>query len=361
MTTTFDSLGETTTRPSSLAGRFRALPKRALMVMGLAAAAIVGGGLWIASPAASVSTDDAYVKADTTIVAPKVHGLIAQVLVRDNQRVTAGQPLIQIDPDDYRQAVTSAEADVAAAEAALDQQTAQESLAAANARAASASVRSADAERARADADRSRFDVLVQSGDVSRRTAEQMRATAASADADADKSRAALAASEEQVTVVAKMRGQLEAAVAKAKAALSVARLNLDHTIIRAPVSGIVGDRQAQIGEYVQPGTALMTVVPMNTIYVVANYKETQTSRMLVGQHVRVRIDALPGRDFDGVVESFAPASGSETSLLPFEPATGNFTRVVQRIPVRIRILPGQKDVERLRPGLSADVRVDLS
>src|SRR6185437_945138 len=131
-------------------------------------------------------------------------------------------------------------------------------------------------------------------------------------------------------------------------------------TIVRAPVSGIIGDRQAQIGGYVQPGTQLMTIVPMTTLYLTANFKETQTARMLVGQRVRFTIDAVPGKTFDGEVESFAPGSGSEFSLLPFEPATGNFTRIVQRVPVRVHILPGQDGAERLRPGLSADVRVDL-
>jgi membrane fusion protein (multidrug efflux system) len=164
----------------------------------------------------------------------------------------------------------------------------------------------------------------------------------------------------QQQNVTARTRGQLLAALAKAKAALSLARQNLEHTIIRAPVAGQVGDRQAQTGEFVAPGTQLLTIVPMDTIYVTANFKETQTARMLIGQHVRVKIDALPGKSFDGEVESFAPASGSEFSLLPFEPATGNFTRIVQRVPVRVRILPGQEGHERLRPGLSADVTVDL-
>jgi membrane fusion protein (multidrug efflux system) len=187
-----------------------------------------------------------------------------------------------------------------------------------------------------------------------------MRATAISASADADKSRAAYAASVQQQNVTARTRGQLLAVLAKTKAALSLAKQNLEHTIIRAPVSGQIGDRQAQTGEFVSPGTQLLTIVPMDTIYVTANFKETQTARMLVGQHVRLTIDALPGKTFDGDVESFAPASGSEFSLLPFEPATGNFTRIVQRVPVRVRILPGQDGHERLRPGLSADVTVDL-
>jgi len=350
---------ETTTVPSA-SSRLKALPKRALIATGIAILLGLGGAGWIAWPASSVTTDDAYVKADSTIVAPKVQGLIARVLVRDNQAVKAGQPLIEIDPEDYAQAVQSAEADVASAQASLDEQNAQAALAAANVRAADAAIRSAQAEAARAQADGRRFGQLGAEGFVSRSQADQMRATALSATADADKSRAAYAASVQQQNVTDRTRGQLLAALAKAEAALSLARQNLEHTIVRAPVSGQVGDRQAQIGEYVSPGTQLLTIVPMDTIYVAANFKETQTARMLIGQHARVTIDALPGKAFDGTVESFAPASGSEFSLLPFEPATGNFTRIVQRVPVRIRILPGQDGHDRLRPGLSADVRVDL-
>jgi membrane fusion protein (multidrug efflux system) len=356
MTATFDSA----TGTLGMAPRTRRLPLRVIGIGLLGLAAIVAGGLWIASPPSAVSTDDAYVKADSTVIAPKVQGLISAVLVRDNQKVAAGQALIQIDPEDYQQTVMSAEADVASAAAALAQQSAQEALASANTRAAAASIRSADAEKSRATAERTRYDALVASGSVSHSQADTVRATALTSDADAEKSRAAFAASQQQERAVLQTRAQLNAALAKAKAALSQARLNLSHTIIRAPVAGVVGDRQAQIGEYVQPGTQLMTVVPLNTIYVLANFKETQTARMLAGQHARIDIDALPGHSFDGEVESFAPGSGSEFSLLPFEPATGNFTRIVQRLPVRIRIYPGQQDSERLRPGLSADVTVRL-
>jgi len=359
MTTTFESAE--VPAAGSRFHRLRAAPKRALVV-GLGAVALaLTGAWWIALPASSVSTDDAYVKADSTIIAPKVHGLIAEVLVRDNQHVRAGQPLVRIDDDDYQQAVQAAEADVQAAEAALAQQQSQLGLASANMRAAGAEIRAADAESVRASSDRKRFDALVATGDVSRRQAEEMRAVAASANASADKSRAAYAASQQQVAVVTQTRGQLQAQLAKAQAALHLAQQNLTHTVVRAPVDGVVGDRQAQIGEYVQPGTQLMTVVPMNTVYVVANFKETQTTRMLAGQKVRVNIDALPSHDFTGEVESFAPGSGSEFSLLPFEPATGNFTRIVQRVPVRIHLDPGQQGSERLRPGLSANVKVRLS
>jgi membrane fusion protein (multidrug efflux system) len=356
-TATYDSAIGRPLAPS----RVRRLPLRALGVAGMAAAAIAVGTAWIASPATSVSTDDAYVKADSTIVAPKVQGLIAEILVKDNQAVEAGQPLIRIDPEDYRQAVSAAVADVAYAEAALAQEAAQEQLAAANVRAADAAIRSADAETARADSDWKRFEALVANGSVARRDAEQKRATALTAEADADKSRAALAASEQQVTAIVRSRGQLSAALEKAKAALSLARQNLSHTIITAPVAGVVGARQVQIGEYVQPGTQLMTIVPMDTIYVQANFKETQTARMIPGERVHIQIDALPGHTLEGQVESFAPASGSEFSLLPFEPATGNFTRIVQRVPVRIRLEDGQAGLDHLRPGLSANVTVDLS
>jgi membrane fusion protein (multidrug efflux system) len=361
MTTTYDAAIPVTGRAPGKLDRLRALPRRALIVAGSAAAAIILGGAWIAMPASSVSTDDAYVKADNTIIAPKISGLVSAVLVRENAHVVAGQELIRIDDEDYAQAVASAEADVASAEALLAQQSAQESLAAANVTASETAIRAADAERVRADADRRRYDALVKSANISRRDAERVRATAVAAEADADKVRAAYAASREQQSVVAHSRAQLQAALAKARASLSMAKLNLAHSVIRAPVAGIVGDRQVQIGEYVQPGSQLMTIVPADTIYVAANFKETQTARMLAGQKVHVKIDALPGHGFDGVVESFAPASGSEFALLPFEPATGNFTRIVQRLPVRIHIDPGQEGAERLRPGLSAKVTVDLT
>ncbi|HEX3808284.1 MAG TPA: HlyD family secretion protein [Rhizomicrobium sp.] len=357
MTTTFD----TAVRTPPAISRLKRLSSKPALIAGGALVLALAGALWILMPASSVSTDDAYSKADSTVVAPKVQGLIARILVRDNQHVRAGQPLIQIDPEDYAQAVDAAKADVAAARAALTEQAAQVGLAQANVNAASASIRSADAASVRASADRTRYEALVKGGDVSRSQADQARATAVSASADADKSRAALAASQQQRVAVERSGDQLRAALQKAQATLAQAELNLSHTIVRSPVNGVVGDRQAQTGEYVQPGTQMMTIVPLQTIYVTANFKETQTARMLVGQPVQVSFDALPTDTFNGEVESFAPGSGSEFSLLPYEPATGNFTRIVQRLPVRIKIYPGQKDANRLRPGLSADVTVQFN
>jgi len=354
MTTAFETIAPPITRP-------RTIPRRAVLVAAAALAAIVAGVLWIAAPASSVSTDDAYLKTHSTLVAPKVQGLIAKVLVRDNQSVKAGDPLLEIDAEDYRQAVASAAADLATAQAALAQHPAQNALARANAEAASAAIRAAEAESTRATADRTRFDTLVQTGDISRSQADRARATALTAKAEADRSKAAYQASLEQANVITRTQAQLSAAVQKARAALSLAKQNLARTVVRAPISGIVGDRQAEVGNYVQPGTQLMTIVPMHTLYLTANFKETQTARMLVGQKVYFTVDALPGKSFEGRIESFAPGSGSEFALLPFEPATGNFTRIVQRVPVRIHILPGQQGLEKLRPGLSADVTVRLN
>jgi len=195
MTTAFDRAA---VRPTITFPNLRRLPLRAIGIAGAAAVAIAAGAGWITAPATSVSTDDAYVKADSTIIAPRVQGLIAEILVRDNQTVTAGQPLVRIDPEDYQQAESAGEADVAFAESALVQQSAQAELASANSRAADAAIRSADAERVRADADRVRFEALAANGSVARREAEQKRATAVSAEAETDKSRAAYAASQQQ-------------------------------------------------------------------------------------------------------------------------------------------------------------------
>ncbi len=326
-------------------------------------------------PKASVSTDDAYIAADSSTVAPKVRGLVAEVLVAHNQRVTKGMPLIRIDAEEYDAKVAAAAADVQNAQAAVEAARAafvaldaEEELAASNVRAAQATIRSADAENARAAADRKRYDKLEGTGYVARRMVDQIRATALAAQSSADRSRAELDVSRNQAAVTGAKRAALtaalaqsEAAVAQAQAALSLAKQDQENAVIRAPIDGVVGDRQVEPGDYVQAGTRLMTIVPLDAIYVTANFKETQTARMIVGQPATIAVDALPGVRFKGTVESFAPASGSQFSLLPFEPGTGNFTKVVQRIPVRIALLPGQAELARLRPGLSTTARVRLT
>jgi membrane fusion protein (multidrug efflux system) len=348
--------------------------RRTLLAVGAAVALALGGAAWIALPRGSEATDAAYVAADSTVVAPKVRGLVASVLVSHNQRVHAGDPLVRIDPEEFDARVAAAQADllsaqatVAGARAALVSLDAEQRLASASVHAAETSIRSADAQSVRASADQARFDALVASGAVSRRDADQYRAAAVTAASDAAHSRAELQVSQSQAGVTAAKRASLQAAlsqalaaVAHAQAALDLARQDQAHALVRAPIDGVVGDRQVEAGDFVQPGTRLMTLVPLAQVYVTANFKETQTARMLVGQPATIKVDALPGVSFHGHVDSFAPGSGSQFSLLPFEPGTGNFTKIVQRVPVRIAFDAGQEDVAKLRPGLSTTVTVRL-
>jgi len=348
--------------------------RKALFAVGAAVAIAAAGALYIAAPKGSVSTDAAYVQADSSVAAPKVRGLISEVLVRHNQTVKKGDPLVRIDPEEFDARAGSAAADlqnaeasVQSAQAALVSLDAEEKLAAANVRAAETSIRSSDAQNQRADADRKRYDNLVASGAVARRDADTFRAAAITAQSDADHSRALLDVSRNQAAVIGAKRAtlqaalaQAQAAVARAQSALALAKQDQDHALIRASIDGVVGDRQVEPGDYVQPGTRLLTIVPMASLYVTANFKETQVARMLPGQPAVIKVDALPGVKLKGEVDSFAPGSGSQFSLLPFEPGTGNFTKIVQRVPVRIRFEPGQAGLERLRPGLSTTVVVKL-
>jgi membrane fusion protein (multidrug efflux system) len=352
----------------------RKVSKRTLIASGAAIAAAVGGAAWTTASPSSQSTDDAYVAADATSVAPKVRGLVADVLVRDNQSVKAGDPLVRIDPEEFTARVASAEADlsdavanVAAAHAALVSLDAEEKLAAANITATRTAIRASSAEATRAEADQKRYDVLVASGAVAKRDADTYRTAAIGAQQAAARATAMLAVSQSEANVTSAKRASLNAALQKAEAqrlraaaALDLARQDQRHTLIRAPIDGTIGNRQVRVGDYVQPGSRLLTLVPLHALYVTANFKETQTRDMRVGQPATISVDALGGK-LAGHVESFAPGSGSTFSLLPFEPGTGNFTKIVQRVPVRIRFDADQQNVDRLRPGLSVTARVRFS
>lgn len=282
---------------------------RTLLAVGVALAVAVGGATYIVMPKASEATDAAYVQADSSVVAPKVRGLVAEVLVRHNQPVKRGDPLVRIDPEEFDARVASATADlqnaraaVAAARAAIVSLNAEEDLAASNMRAAQSSIRAADAQSERAQADRARYDALVASGWVARRDADQYRATAISAQSDADRSRAQFDVSRNQASVthakaatLAANLAEAGAGVARAQAALNLALQDQSHTLIRAAIDGVVGDRQVEPGDYVQPGTRLLSIVPLNALYVTANFKETQVARMMVGQPAKIKFDALDG------------------------------------------------------------------
>jgi membrane fusion protein, multidrug efflux system len=348
--------------------------RKAVIAVGGALIVGVAGVVWIAAPKSSVSTDNAYLQADSSVIAPKVRGLVAEVLVQHNQPVKRGDALIRIDSEEFDARVASAAAQLQnaqaqrdAARAALVSLDAEEQLAASSVRAAQATIHSTDAQRDRAAADRKRFDDLVGVGYVAKHDADQYRAAAISAQADTERSRAQFDVTRNQAAVTHAKRltlqanlAQAEAAIAENQAALDLAKQDQAHTVIRAPIDGVVGDRQVEPGDYVQPGTRLITVVPLDSLYVIANFKETQTTRMIPGQAAEIEVDAFPGRVLKGQVDSFAPGSGSQFSLLPFEPGTGNFTKIVQRVPVRIRLNADQHGALALRPGLSTTVTVRL-
>jgi membrane fusion protein (multidrug efflux system) len=351
------------------------LDRRVIIAVGAALVVAAGGVFYIQSAKAWAGTDDAYVQADKTAVAPKVRGLISEIDVADNQPVRAGQVLLKLDAEEYDAKAEAAAADllaaqasVEAAKAALTSHSAEETLAASTVRETETSIRAADAQSQRAGADDARYRRLVEGGAVAQHDADQYRAAAVTAQAEADRSRLALEVSRNQQSLTQSRRAvllaslaQAEAAEAKARAALDLAHQDQTNSVIRAPISGVVAARQAQAGDYVQPGTRLLTLVPASGLYVTANFKETQTARMVVGDAAVVRVDALPGVKLTGVVESLAPGSGSEFALLPFEPGNGNFTKIVQRVPVRVRLDPGQPQAANLRPGLSATVSVKLA
>jgi membrane fusion protein (multidrug efflux system) len=357
------------------AGKRHAAPTRRTMIVGaVALVAAIGGSLYIVAPASTQTTDDAYISADATVVAPKVRGLIAQVLVQDNQVVHTGDLLVRIDPEEFdaRVATASAEladakAGVASAKAALVSLNAEERLASANVRASASATNAAKAQAERATADHLRYEKLVATGTVTVRDTDALRATATTAEQEVARASALYDVSKNSETVTKAKRAMLEAAlqkaeatVARASAALDLTRQDQRHAAVVAPIDGIVGNRQVQQGDYVQPGSRLLTLVPLHERYITANFKETQTGRIQAGQLAHIEIDALPGHEFFGTVESLAPGSGSRFSLLPFEPGTGNFTKIVQRVPVRIRFDPNQANLDQLRPGLSATVKVAL-
>jgi len=336
-----------------------ALKKRLpLIAGGLAAVAlIIGGFVWWQGKQRWEATDNAFVQADTTSVSPQIDGYVVEVLVADNQRVEAGQVLLRLDDKDAKAGVVAAEANLAAVTAAVsnvDARAVQEQATIAS-RAASVSQAQAQADLAAQQV--ARYDQLAQQGWVSQQRIDTERASARTAQASVAEAQAALVAEQRSVGVLGSSRSQSLAAVEQARAQLDQARLTLERTVIRAPVSGVVGARGVRIGQYVRPGGQVLSIVPLGDAYIVANFKETQVDRLRLGQTVHISADAFPGEALTGHIDSFAPATGSEFAMIPIENATGNFTKITQRVPVRIRI---DRAGATLRPGLSVTVKVDL-
>lgn len=351
--------------PSSGAtpARVRGLGAKRLGIYAAAALAalliLAYGYHWVTVGRFIESTDDAYVGGDITVIAPKVAGFIAQVAVNDNQRVEAGQLLIKLDDRDYRAALARAQAAAEAQRATLANLQATHQLQLAVIAQARAGVTAADAEVTRAHDDQVRFKDLSARSAASVQVFQKADADYKQAVAQATRARAAVDASERQLEVIETQKRQTTAALAEAVASVELATLNLSYTELRAPIAGVVGNRSARTGAYAAVGTQLLSLVPAQGLWVDANFKESQLARMQPGQRVRITADVLPGHEFVGHVGSLAPATGAQFSVLPAENATGNFTKIVQRVPVRIALDGDAATLGRLRPGLSVSADVD--
>lgn len=316
--------------------------------------------MWTAT-SATQSTDNAYVRAEISKLSARISGNVVSMTADDFQPVKAGDLLVAIDPRDYQTKVDQAKAVLDAAVAQLSNLANQENLQQAAIQQAEAQllVANTNAELAQQEADRQTN--LLKSGSGTQQKTDQAVSQARATQATTVASQAALNSSKAQLQVISGQRDQLRANVDGAKASLDAAELNLSYTKIYAPFDGVVSERPVHVGDYVTVGSNLTTLVPLPKVYVIANFKETQLMQMKRDQSVFLTVDALPGKHFIGHVTRVAPASGSQFALLPADNATGNFTKVVQRIPVRIDLDEGQADLGSLRPGMSSVVTVSVN
>ena len=337
--------------------------RKRLLLIAIAIAALAGGSYesvyYVNTGRFLVSTDDAYVRADMSVIAAKVSGYVENVLVRDNTAVKAGDVLVRIDGGDYQNALDMALAKQDTQKATIARIGDQMVMQQATIEQAKATMGSVKADMVRTQADFDRANTLANSNFGSQQRLDLTRSDRDKATAAIASTTASIDAAESSLKVFEAQRREAERQLVEIGTTVDKAKRDLAFTEIKAPFDGVVGNRAAQPGQYVQPGTRLLALVPLGSVYIDANLKETQLGKIRVGQKADIAIDAQGGRHVEGMVESFSPATGSMFSLLPPENATGNFTKVVQRVPVRIR-LPADVIAEgRLRPGLSVVVDID--
>jgi len=347
--------------PAKSGGR-KAARKRFLMAAGggIALIAVLGYGLdWFISGRFIETTDDAYVGGNVTDLAPQVSGVIQGIAVADNQLVHRGDLLIQIDPRDFAAAFRKAQAAVAGAQAALANLDATATLQDSEIVQAQAQIAAAQAQLSLARSNQVRYARLADANAGSRQDAQTADATRAEAEAAVQKSVAALAAARAELAVIATQKAEAQAALLGAQADRTTSELNLGYTQIRAPFDGVVGNRSAHVGGYATAGAQLISIIPAAGLWVDANFKEDQLAAIKPGQPVSIVADVDPDRKIFGHVQALAPASGAIFSILPAENATGNFTKIVQRVPVRITLDGDAANIGLLRPGLSVTAAVD--
>ncbi|MDB5699498.1 MAG: multidrug transporter permease, partial [Alphaproteobacteria bacterium] len=355
--------GEAGSIESGNGRRSRVSPRTRLILLALLAVVVVLGTLWYLRYSSygryQQSTNDAYVQSDSTIVAPKVGGYVERVFVIDNQRVKRGDPLLSIDSRDYRAQAQQAQAQIGVAEAGaagiraqIREQQAEISQARAQLAFAENGVRFTRSEVAR-------YTPLAATGAETGERLASLRSQQHQAESQAAGARAALAAAERRIGTLQAQIGQALSQRRAAEAQLAAADVNLGSTMVRAATAGRIGNKNVEPGQFVQPGLRMMTIVPTERLYVEANYKETQLALLRVGQPATISVDALEGIALHGRVESVSPGTGAQFSLLPPQNATGNFTKIVQRVPVRISIDAGPRTRSLLVPGMSVEVSVD--
>ncbi|MER9049776.1 HlyD family secretion protein [Mesorhizobium sp. M0923] len=347
--------------PLAPAKKKRSMRSMLLPIIGLA---LLGAGAWYGydywtDGRFMITTDDAYVQADTAFISPKISGYVDQVKVTENQQVKAGDPLLIVDDGDYKIAVAQAEAQIATLSKTLDRIDAQTEAARASLKQAQAQKTADQAAADNAKRVQARAAQLLKTRvgtqaqlDDAQTAVEQANAALAGADAQ-------IAAAQANIGVLQAQRRESASTLASLQLAHDKAVRDLSFTVLRAPYDGVVGNRSVEQGDLISPGQKLAVIVPMDKLYIVANFKETQLARLVPGEKVRVSVDAIDGQDIEGTVSSLAPASGAVFSLLPPENATGNFTKVVQRVPVRIDVPADVLKTGKLRAGLSVVVAVD--
>lgn len=327
------------------------------MVLLMVAGAGGGTAYWRFAVHPFESTDNTYLKAYMTQVSPRESGYVRAVLFENNQSVRAGDLLVVIDDADLKARLAEGEAQMAVERAQITSLEADKRTQDSLVRQGKAEIAAVEADLERAARDFRRFGNLVNEGAISVQSQDAADATLKQARARSEKARLAYQEAQNRLSALDARIAEAQARIGAIEAAMAQVRIALSHTQVVAPLAGVLGNRSVQLGQYVKPGSVLAYLIPADGLFVEANFKETQIGRMKVGQPVEVRVDAFPDRIFEGVVESFAPASGSEFSLLPPENATGNFTKIVRRVPVRIGFRPGAS-LDGLKPGLSAAARV---
>ncbi|MGZ8171736.1 MULTISPECIES: HlyD family secretion protein [Methylobacter] len=335
--------------------RFRSV----LLILLIAIPLIAGTGYWLLDRQHYETTDDAYLQSNIVLISPRVQGYVTQIAVNDNQAVKQNDVLVTIDDRDYQARVIQAEANISAEVAHIERLRAMKTSQHAHIETAGANIVAVQARREQIQKDLQRVNNLIDRGSAARQSLDKVQSESKQAAAELRGSQASASAEHNQLATLDIEITETEARLENAQAQLTLAKIDLEHTQVKAPVDGIIGNRGVQLGQLVRPGVALASLVQNSKIWVEANFKETQLQHMRLGQLVTVKVDAYPDLELTGKVDSFSPASGSEFSILPEENATGNFTKIVRRVPVKI-VFDSPENIELLRPGLSAEAKVKV-